>query len=104
MALQQAGEFDAEALWARLEQARAAQRAHFPELFAEMMEVSKTHGELTELLLRSHMERHGAPTNWSALEAPEQLAAAHARVAATVRLLQARCRTLAGVRPDSRER
>ncbi|MBA2673245.1 hypothetical protein, partial [Ramlibacter sp.] len=87
MALQQAAEFDAQTLWGKLEQARAVQRAHFPELFAEMMDVSRTHGELTELLLRGHMERHGAPTNWSALEAPQQLAAALARVAATVRLL-----------------
>ncbi len=104
MALQQAAEFDAQALWGKLEQARAVQRAHFPELFAEMMEVSRTQGELTELLLRGHMERHGAPTNWSALEAPQQLAAAHARVAATVHLLQARCRTLTGGRTNSRGR
>lgn len=100
MARQQAAEFDADALWSRLEQARALQRTHFPELFAEMMEVSKTHGEVTELLLRGHMERHGAPTNWSTLEAPERLSAAHGRVAATVRVLQVRCRTLAGLRDD----
>lgn len=97
LALQQAERFDSDALWNTLEQARALQREHFPELYVEMMELSGAHRVLTELLLQGHMERHGAPTNWSALEAPAQLAAAHARVDAAVRVLQARSRELAGI-------
>jgi hypothetical protein len=94
------GRYDAEALWARLESARQLKRQHFPELFPEMLEVSKAHGELTQLLLKEHMERHGAPTGWDAAAEPEQRSQLEARLEQAVRKLQARCRTLAGLPPN----
>jgi LPXTG-motif cell wall-anchored protein len=48
---QPAPRFDAERLWDRLERARSLHRQHFPELYSEMLELTRVHGELTSALL-----------------------------------------------------
>ncbi len=85
----------AEAMWAVLEEVRQLQRAHFPQLYAEMLTLSRLHADLAACWLKTHMERHGAPTGWDTLEGPSQVAALQQQAREAVRLLDARCAVLA---------
>ena len=98
---QQARPFDAERLWDRLEQARALHREHFPELYSEMLELARVHGELTSVLLEEHMRRHGAPTQSDLEQANSRLEDLQQRAAEAVLRLKRRCRMLAQVDADS---
>ena len=98
----EARQFDADRLWARLEQARLIHRAHFRELYTEMLELAKVHGELTSVLLDGHMRRHGAPTTqWDNAEGQAQLEELQQRAASAVLQLKRRCRALAHLYADS---
>jgi hypothetical protein len=98
---QQAHQFDADRLWAQLERARTLHRQHFPELYAEMLELAKVHADVTTVLLQGHMRRHGAPTQWDDEEAKAQLEELQQRTAAAVLQSKRRCRTLAQLYADS---
>lgn len=89
--------FDGDSLWARLEQARTLKRAHFPELYPEMLEVMRVHGELAALLLDAHLERHGAPSHVPVSERRERLATLHRRAHEAVAQLKRRCREVANL-------
>jgi hypothetical protein len=88
----------ADARWGLLEQARRLQQHHFPELYAEMLAVSRAHRDLAGVWLKAHMERHGAPTGWDALDTPEHRRELHHAAAAAARQLQERCRERAARR------
>lgn len=88
---------DGDALWARLQRARSLKQAHFPELFPEMLEVMRVHGELAAVLLDAHLERHGAPGHATADDRRWQIATLHRRAHDAVAMVKRRCRELAGI-------
>ena len=98
---QEAGRFDTERLWARLEQARIIHRMHFPELYAEMLELARVHGDLTSVLLEGHLRRHGAQAPGDPQQGQAQLEDLQQRAAAAVLHLKRRCRSLAYLYADS---
>jgi len=104
MTAEQASRFDTERLWTQLERARLIHREHFPELYAEMLELAKVHSELTTALLDVHMRRHGAPTAWNEEQAQARLEDLQQQAAAAVLLLKRRCRSLAHLYAEARER
>lgn len=98
LAAQDAVAFDGtDALWSSLERARALKRQHFPQLYPEMAELSTAHAEWAGLQLSSHMERHGAPTDWHSIDSPRRLAASRERVERAARALRQRCREVSGL-------
>lgn len=85
----------AEAMWSLLERVRQLQRSHFPQVYAEMLTLSRLHAELAANWLKMHMERHGAPTGWDTLGGASPLPALRRQARDAVRMLDERCASLA---------